>query len=73
MKIEMEGRCVKIDDHWRTNIPSIYGIGDAVKGAMLAHKAEEEGIAVAEQLSGKHGHVNFDAIPGVNIYSSRNT
>lgn len=59
---------VEIDNHFRTNIPSIYAIGDAVKGAMLAHKAEEEGVAVAEIISGQHGHVNYDAIPGV-IYT----
>jgi len=63
--IEMEGRMVKINDHWQTNVPSVYAIGDVVKGAMLAHKAEEEGIAVAEMLAGKPGHVNFDAIPSV--------
>lgn len=45
--------------------PNVYGIGDAVRGAMLAHKAEEEGIAVAESLAGQHGHVNYNAIPGV--------
>merc|ERR550517_700611 len=61
----MDGPRVQIDDHWRTNIPNIYAIGDAVKGAMLAHKAEEEGIAVAEMLAGKPGHVNYSAIPGV--------
>lgn len=67
--VEMEGRMVKINDHWQsTSHPSIYGIGDVVKGAMLAHKAEEEGIAVAEILAGGHGHVNYDAIPGV-IYT----
>lgn len=68
VNIEMEGPRVQIDDHWRTNYPNIYAIGDVVKGAMLAHKAEEEGIAVAEQLAGKHGHVNYSAIPGV-IYT----
>merc|ERR1719213_1190406 len=62
----MDGRMMKINDHWQsTTHPSIYGIGDCVKGAMLAHKAEEEGIAVAEILAGKPGHVNYDAIPGV--------
>merc|ERR1719384_799161 len=65
----MDRRQVKINDHWRsTSHPSIYAIGDAVKGQMLAHKAEEEGIAVAEILSGKPGHVNYNAIPGV-IYT----
>lgn len=66
--IAMDGPRVAIDDHWRTNFPNIYGIGDVVKGAMLAHKAEEEGIAVAEIIAGKAGHVNYDAIPGV-IYT----
>jgi len=59
---------VEIDDHFATNVPGIYAIGDAVRGAMLAHKAEEEGIAIAEQLAGLGGHVNYDAIPGV-IYT----
>ena len=59
---------VDIDDHFKTNIPNIYAIGDVVKGAMLAHKAEEEGVAVAEIIAGKHGHVNYDTIPGV-IYT----
>lgn len=59
---------VDIDDHFKTNVPSILAIGDVVKGSMLAHKAEEEGVAVAEMLAGKAGHVNYDAIPGV-IYT----
>merc|ERR1719384_1701877 len=59
---------IKTDDHWRTNKPNIYAIGDVIKGAMLAHKAEEEGIAVAEMLAGGAGHVNYGAIPGV-IYT----
>ncbi len=56
---------VKIDDHFRTSVPGVYAIGDVVGGAMLAHKAEEEGIAVVEQLAGQAGHVNYDAIPSV--------
>ena len=56
---------VVIDDHFRTNVPGIYAIGDVVRGPMLAHKAEEEGVAVAEILAGQHGHVNYAAIPGV--------
>ncbi|NHF71848.1 dihydrolipoyl dehydrogenase [Paracoccus xiamenensis] len=60
---------VAIDDHWRTNVPGIYAIGDAVAGPMLAHKAEDEGIAAAEVIAGKAGHVNYDVIPGV-IYTS---
>tara|TARA_B110001452_G_scaffold244910_1_gene229248 strand:- start:927 stop:2411 length:1485 start_codon:yes stop_codon:yes gene_type:complete len=59
---------VEIDDHFATNVPGIYAIGDCVRGAMLAHKAEEEGIAIAEQLAGLGGHVNYEAIPGV-IYT----
>jgi dihydrolipoamide dehydrogenase len=60
---------VDIDDHWRTNVPGIFAIGDVVKGPMLAHKAEDEGVAVAEIMAGQHGHVNFDVIPGV-VYTS---
>ncbi len=60
---------VKIDDHWQTNVPGIYAIGDAVPGPMLAHKAEDEGMAVAEVIAGKHGHVNYGVIPGV-IYTA---
>ncbi|WP_455474127.1 dihydrolipoyl dehydrogenase [Bartonella sp. B30(2025)] len=56
---------VAIDSNWQTNIPGIYAIGDVVKGPMLAHKAEEEGITVAEILAGQKGHVNFDVIPSV--------
>jgi dihydrolipoamide dehydrogenase len=56
---------VKIDKHFKTNIENIYAIGDVVVGPMLAHKAEEEGIAVAEMISGKFGHVNYDVIPNV--------
>jgi dihydrolipoamide dehydrogenase len=60
---------VDIDDHWRTNVPGIFAIGDVVKGPMLAHKAEDEGVAVAEIMAGQHGHVNFDVIPGV-VYTA---
>ena len=60
---------VKTDSHWQTNVPGIYAIGDAVAGPMLAHKAEDEGMAVAEILAGKYGHVNYDVIPGV-IYTT---
>lgn len=62
------GRVV-IDDHFKTNVPGIYAIGDVVRGPMLAHKAEDEGVAVAEIIAGKHGHVNYDAIPGI-VYTS---
>ncbi|AGT09656.1 dihydrolipoyl dehydrogenase [Paracoccus aminophilus] len=60
---------VQIDNHWQTNVPGIYAIGDAVPGPMLAHKAEDEGMAAAEAIAGKHGHVNYDVIPGV-IYTT---
>lgn len=60
---------VQIDDHWQTNVKGIYAIGDAVPGPMLAHKAEDEGMAVAEVIAGKHGHVNYAVIPGV-IYTT---
>ncbi|WP_336278668.1 dihydrolipoyl dehydrogenase [Bartonella sp. CB175] len=56
---------IAIDANWQTNVPGIYAIGDVVKGPMLAHKAEEEGVAVAEILAGQRGHVNFDVIPSV--------
>ena len=62
VKLDNRGR-VQIDDHFRTNIPSIWAIGDVIAGPMLAHKAEEEGIAVAEIIAGKAGHVNYNAIP----------
>jgi dihydrolipoamide dehydrogenase len=56
---------VKIDGHFKTNVPGIWAIGDVVGGLMLAHKAEEEGIAAAETMAGKPGHVNYKNIPGV--------
>ncbi|OLY46678.1 dihydrolipoamide dehydrogenase [Bartonella apis] len=56
---------VNIDSHWQTNIAGIYAIGDVVKGPMLAHKAEDEGVALAEILAGQKGHVNYDVIPSV--------
>ncbi|RCL03227.1 MAG: dihydrolipoamide dehydrogenase [Candidatus Tokpelaia sp. JSC189] len=56
---------VEIDNHWRTNVAGIYAIGDVVKGPMLAHKAENEGVIVAEILAGQAGHMNFDMIPSV--------
>ena len=60
---------VKVDKKYQTNIKNIFAIGDVIEGPMLAHKAEEEGIAVAELLAGQSGHVNYDVIPGV-IYTS---
>jgi len=56
---------IPVDGHFQTNVPGIYAIGDVIGGAMLAHKAEEEGVALAEILAGQHGHVNYNAIPGV--------
>jgi len=67
LKLSDRGQIV-IDENWHTNIEGIYAIGDAVAGPMLAHKAEDEGMAAAEIIAGKHGHVNFDVIPGV-IYT----
>jgi dihydrolipoamide dehydrogenase len=60
---------IKTDDHFRTNIPGLYAIGDAIIGPMLAHKAEDEGMALAEIMAGKHGHVNYGVIPGV-VYTT---
>jgi len=57
--------CVVVDAHLRTNVGGIYAIGDAVAGPMLAHKAEEEGVAAAETIAGQAGHVNYDVIPNV--------
>jgi dihydrolipoamide dehydrogenase len=62
--LDDKGR-IKIDDHFRTNVGGIYAIGDAVAGPMLAHKAEEEGVALAEILAGQAGHVNYDTVPGI--------
>ena len=67
--VEMSERGqIKTDAHWQTNIKGIYALGDAIAGPMLAHKAEDEGMACAEVLAGKHGHVNYGVIPGV-IYT----
>lgn len=66
--LDERGR-VRIDGRFQTSIPGIYAIGDVVAGPMLAHKAEEEGVAVAEIIAGKAGHVNYDVIPGV-VYTS---
>src|SRR5438477_7133084 len=60
-----ERKRIKVDKHFRTNVEGIYAIGDAIAGPMLAHKAEEEGIACAEYLATGYGHVNYDAIAGV--------
>jgi dihydrolipoamide dehydrogenase len=60
---------IVVDDDCRTNLANVWAVGDAVRGPMLAHKAEEEGVAVAERIVGQHGHVNFNTIPWV-IYTS---
>jgi len=68
--VEMDERGrVKTDGHLRTNVPGIYAIGDVIAGPMLAHKAEDEGVAVAETIAGQAGHVNYDVIPSV-VYTS---
>jgi dihydrolipoamide dehydrogenase len=64
-----ERGAVVVDDDCRTNLPNVWAVGDVVRGPMLAHKAEEEGVAVAERIAGQHGHVNFNTIPWV-IYTS---
>jgi dihydrolipoamide dehydrogenase len=60
---------IATDAKWATNVPGIYAIGDVIEGPMLAHKAEDEGMAVAEVMAGKHGHVNYGVIPGV-VYTT---
>jgi dihydrolipoamide dehydrogenase len=68
LKVDERGAIV-VDDECKTNLPGVWAIGDVVRGPMLAHKAEEEGVAVAERMAGQHGHVNFNTIPWV-IYTS---
>ncbi|MCF6355314.1 MAG: dihydrolipoyl dehydrogenase [Candidatus Polarisedimenticolaceae bacterium] len=60
---------IDVDEHFKTNVNGVYAVGDVIGGAMLAHKAEEEGMALAEHLAGKPGHVNYAAIPGI-VYTS---
>lgn len=67
--VEMDRGKIKTNDHWQTNIEGVYAIGDVIDGPMLAHKAEDEGAAVAEVLAGQAGHVNYNVIPGV-VYTS---
>jgi len=64
-----EKKRIKVNKNYQTNITNIYAIGDVIEGPMLAHKAEEEGIAVAELISGQSGHVNYEVIPGV-VYTT---
>ncbi|HET9207230.1 MAG TPA: dihydrolipoyl dehydrogenase [Burkholderiaceae bacterium] len=68
LKLDERGAIV-VDDDCRTNLPGVWAVGDVVRGPMLAHKAEEEGVAVAERIAGQHGHVDFNTIPWV-IYTS---
>jgi dihydrolipoamide dehydrogenase len=68
LKLDERGFVV-VDDECKTNLPNVWAIGDVVRGPMLAHKAEEEGVAVAERIAGQHGHVDFNTVPWV-IYTS---
>jgi dihydrolipoamide dehydrogenase len=68
LKLDERG-AIQVDDECKTNLPGVWAVGDVVRGPMLAHKAEEEGVAVAERMAGQHGHVNFNTIPWV-IYTS---
>ena len=68
LKLDERGSIV-VDGDCRTNLPGVWAVGDVVRGPMLAHKAEEEGVAVAERIAGQHGHVNFNTVPWV-IYTS---
>ncbi len=68
LKLDDRGAIV-VDGECKTNLPGVWAVGDVVRGPMLAHKAEEEGVAVAERIAGQHGHVNFNTIPWV-IYTS---
>ncbi len=68
LKLDERGAIV-VDEQCRTNLPGVWAVGDVVRGPMLAHKAEEEGVAVAERIAGQHGHVNFNTVPWV-IYTS---
>jgi dihydrolipoamide dehydrogenase len=67
--VVLERGKVVIDTHFKSSVDGIYAIGDVVRGPMLAHKAEDEGMALAEILAGQHGHVNYEVIPGV-VYTS---
>jgi dihydrolipoamide dehydrogenase len=68
LKLDPRG-FIDVDGDCRTNLPQVWAVGDVVRGPMLAHKAEEEGVAVAERIAGQHGHVDFDTVPWV-IYTS---
>lgn len=62
--LDSRGR-VPVDDHFRTSVPSVYAIGDVVPGPMLAHKAEEDGVAAVDIIAGREGHVNYNTVPGI--------
>ncbi|PNH01664.1 Dihydrolipoyl dehydrogenase, mitochondrial [Tetrabaena socialis] len=64
VKLDARGR-VEVDSHFRTSVPSVYAIGDLIPGPMLAHKAEEDGVAAVEIIAGKHGHVNYATVPSI--------
>ncbi len=64
LKLDERGK-IPIDDHFKTAVPGVFAIGDVVRGPMLAHKAEEEGVACADAIAGKYSHVNYDVIPAV--------
>ena len=68
LRLDARG-CIEVDDECRTNLPNVWAVGDVVRGPMLAHKAEEEGVAVAERIAGRHGHVDFNTVPWV-IYTA---
>jgi dihydrolipoamide dehydrogenase len=68
VKLTERGR-IAVNDHWQTNVPTVYSIGDVIDGPMLAHKAHEEGVAVSERIAGKPGHVDYKIIPGI-IYTA---
>ena len=68
LKLDERG-AIEVDAQCRSNLPGVWAVGDVVRGPMLAHKAEEEGVAVAERIAGQHGHVNFNTVPWV-IYTS---
>jgi dihydrolipoamide dehydrogenase len=68
LKVSERGM-IEVDSHCRTNLPNVYAIGDVVRGPMLAHKAEDEGVMVAELIAGQKPHIDYDAIPSI-IYTS---
>jgi dihydrolipoamide dehydrogenase len=68
LKLDERGM-IPVDDDCKTNLPNVWAVGDVVRGPMLAHKAEEEGVAVAERIAGQHPHLNFNTVPWV-IYTS---